>query len=66
MFLNMRAYYNVTGRSVFEAVPVTFIISQQLGLRDPEWQTFRAHFMKQQVKRPSKKEVVEAAPTITT
>ena len=27
MFLNLRAYYNVTGRSVFEAVPVTFIVS---------------------------------------
>lgn len=39
MFINLRNYYEATGRDIFDAVPVTFHI--QDGTSDSEFQHFK-------------------------
>lgn len=36
LFLNLRAYYNMMGENVFDAVPVTYSLDRG-GLSDPEF-----------------------------
>lgn len=43
LFLNLRAYYSLTGENVFDTVPVTYSLDRG-GLSDPEFDKFKKHY----------------------
>ncbi|EAS02045.3 tubulin-tyrosine ligase family protein (macronuclear) [Tetrahymena thermophila SB210] len=55
LFYNMRQYYNLTNKNVFDYLPTTFHI--QSGLNDPEFANFVNYYNKFEQENPKRKNV---------
>ncbi|KAL4442818.1 hypothetical protein ABPG74_010707 [Tetrahymena malaccensis] len=55
LFYNMRQYYNLTNKNVFDYLPTTFHI--QSGLNDPEFTNFVNYYNKFEQENPKRKNV---------
>ncbi|KAL4491452.1 hypothetical protein ABPG72_008108 [Tetrahymena utriculariae] len=55
LFYNMRQYYNLTNKNVFDYLPTTFHI--QRGLNDPEFANFVNYYNKFEQENPKRKNV---------